>query len=149
MHAMRQRPRPTSPPPAVALRVSSLRRIRRRGIAILFQRCPACLAGSVFRSTFRMLPACQVCGHRFEREPGFFRGAMVLAAGIAAATFVALVVAAHHWLVPALGLAFGLVVAAMLYLLLIPAIFRYPRVIRAYRGSGSADRGQLTGRSLS
>jgi uncharacterized protein (DUF983 family) len=47
---------------------------RLRAIATL--RCPVCLEGKMFVGRFTMNPACPVCGHRFEREQGFFQGAM-------------------------------------------------------------------------
>jgi uncharacterized protein (DUF983 family) len=147
MHAIHQRPPVVSPAAGTAPRTSSLRRLRRRSLAILRQRCPACLAGAIFRSTFRILPACQVCGHRFERAPGFFRGALAVSAVLAAMTLLVLLGVMHRWLGPTHGEAFAILVAVLLFLLLVPAIFRYPRVIRAHRGIAPADRGQFTGRA--
>jgi len=37
---------------------------------------PVCLNGRMFAGRLRMHPTCPVCGHRFEREQGFFQGAM-------------------------------------------------------------------------
>src|SRR5436190_12582264 len=50
--------------------------------AIIRQRCPVCLQGAMFRGRFEMNTTCPVCGHRFEREPGFFQGAMYVSYGI-------------------------------------------------------------------
>ena len=47
------------------------------------QRCPRCLQGQVFATLFRMHEQCPVCGLRFEREPGYFTGAMYLSYGVA------------------------------------------------------------------
>jgi uncharacterized protein (DUF983 family) len=48
---------------------------------ILHQRCPRCRMGHMFRSSIflgyaRMYERCPVCGLQFEREPGYFLGAM-------------------------------------------------------------------------
>lgn len=41
-------------------------------------RCPACGERSVFRSPFRVRPHCPACGTVFQREEGFFVGAIML-----------------------------------------------------------------------
>jgi uncharacterized protein (DUF983 family) len=41
-------------------------------------RCPHCGVGRLYEGLFRMRPACAVCGFHFEREPGFFVGAIYL-----------------------------------------------------------------------
>ena len=38
--------------------------------------CPRCGAGRMFRGWFRMAPACEFCGLRFERAQGYFVGAI-------------------------------------------------------------------------
>ena len=50
---------------------------------ILRQRCPRCRMGSIFRySIFRGFPKmherCPVCDLKFDREPGYFLGAMYI-----------------------------------------------------------------------
>jgi hypothetical protein len=50
----------------------------RRLAAIVQQRCPRCLHGQVFATLFRMHEQCPLCGLSFEREPGYFTGAMYL-----------------------------------------------------------------------
>src|SRR5262245_38918403 len=63
--------------------------------AILAQRCPRCLTGRVFRGTFAMNDPCPVCGQIFQREEGYFLGAMyvsyVLGCGIVGAAYLAVV----------------------------------------------------------
>lgn len=54
----------------------------KRLLAILRLRCPCCLTGKVFRSLWRMHTECPRCGVSFEREPGFFYGAMYFSYGI-------------------------------------------------------------------
>jgi uncharacterized protein (DUF983 family) len=41
-------------------------------------RCPACGDGSLYRSLFRMRKSCSSCGLVFEREPGYFVGAIYI-----------------------------------------------------------------------
>ncbi|MCD6067002.1 MAG: hypothetical protein K0S33_1828 [Bacteroidetes bacterium] len=57
--------------------------------AIVHQKCPNCGAGDVFkkRSIFsvgipEMHEKCPDCGYFFEREPGYFLGAMYLSYGL-------------------------------------------------------------------
>jgi len=45
----------------------------RRGVA---KRCAVCGSGGLFDGWFRMCTHCPRCGVRFEREPGFFVGAL-------------------------------------------------------------------------
>lgn len=40
------------------------------------KRCAVCGAGGLFSGWFRMRSHCPRCGTRFEREPGFFVGAL-------------------------------------------------------------------------
>jgi uncharacterized protein (DUF983 family) len=46
-----------------------------RGVCL---RCPRCGARSLFRTWFAMHERCAVCGLRFEREQGYFLGAITL-----------------------------------------------------------------------
>ena len=45
-------------------------------------RCPLCGTGKIFRSWIHMAPACTVCGFIYEREQGYFIGAMYINYGI-------------------------------------------------------------------
>jgi len=53
-----------------------------RLLAILRLRCPRCLKGPVFRSFWSLHKECPECGLSFEREPGYFTGAMYISYGI-------------------------------------------------------------------
>ncbi|OAI42484.1 hypothetical protein AYO38_03120 [bacterium SCGC AG-212-C10] len=44
--------------------------------AAILLRCPRCFKGPVWRGPMRMHPTCKVCGYRYEREFGYFYGAM-------------------------------------------------------------------------
>jgi uncharacterized protein (DUF983 family) len=41
-------------------------------------KCPRCRAGSLYEKPFRMRFACAHCGLKFEREQGYFVGAMYI-----------------------------------------------------------------------
>ena len=42
------------------------------------RRCARCGQGASFRTAFRMKESCPSCGFVFEREPGFWVGAMII-----------------------------------------------------------------------
>ena len=44
----------------------------------LRKRCPSCGQGKVFSSFFRLNKNCSICGFRFEREPGYWTGAIAM-----------------------------------------------------------------------
>jgi uncharacterized protein (DUF983 family) len=97
--------------------------------ALVKQRCLRCLQGPVFAGLFRMHAQCPVCGLRFEREPGYFTGAMYLSYGLA------LLTTAPVWLPMAwLGRSLGEVLVASGFLLIAgsPWLFRYSRVMWLY-----------------
>jgi uncharacterized protein (DUF983 family) len=50
-----------------------------RGLCL---RCPRCGARSLFRTWWTMHERCAVCGLRFEREQGYFIGAMYINYGV-------------------------------------------------------------------
>jgi uncharacterized protein (DUF983 family) len=94
--------------------------------AIVQQRCPRCLQGQVFATLFRMHEQCPLWRLRFEREPGYFTGAMYLSYG------VAILVSAPVWLMMVwLGRSLGeaLLIIGPLLVVGSPWLFRYARVL--------------------
>lgn len=94
--------------------------------AILRQRCPRCFTGKVFKSLFVMNEPCPHCGQIFQREEGYFLGAMyvsyALGCGVVGVAYLVLrAVVGEVTLTTALWL-----FAA--YVPFIPLIFRYSRV---------------------
>ncbi|UNY98900.1 DUF983 domain-containing protein [Zhouia spongiae] len=71
-----------------------------RYVKALQCKCPKCEKGKVFRSNgnsllFRMpkmFHSCQECGYVFEREPGFFFGAMYVSYALAVAELISMLV---------------------------------------------------------
>ncbi len=65
-------------------------------MAILRGLCPRCREGHIFRGPLfwisRMNPSCPVCGLRFEREPGYFLGAMYISYAMAVPVLVGFLV---------------------------------------------------------
>jgi uncharacterized protein (DUF983 family) len=96
--------------------------------AILHLRCPRCRRGLVLRGRFAMNNLCPVCGLKFDREPGYFVGAMYVSYAMAALvlgvfTFVISLYLPDLPLYALLGIAIGC------FLPLVPLVFRYSRVI--------------------
>ncbi len=60
-------------------------------------RCPRCGTGHLFRRYFTLVPDCPQCGLHFEREAGYFAGALainiVCVGGLFALVFVSLLAA--------------------------------------------------------
>lgn len=98
----------------------------RRVAAVLALRCPRCLEGRVWRAFLDMHERCAVCGLVYEREPGYFTGAMVVSYVIAVPTFGLIVIGL---LAAGVDTAIALLGGGALYLVLAPFILRYSRVI--------------------
>lgn len=97
--------------------------------ALLRGRCPRCGQGAMFRGQITMNTACAECSLRFDREEGYYSGAMYASyfLSIGVLTVIGIVV----WLL--LGAYWSLnplmLLSAVLFLLTVPTIFRYSRVI--------------------
>lgn len=97
----------------------------RRVWAALLLRCPRCCKGAVWAAPFRMHAACPECALVFQREPGYFTGAMY------ASYFIGVFGTLPVWmwmLVAGAGLFPILAVAFLLVLLVMPISFHYSRV---------------------
>jgi uncharacterized protein (DUF983 family) len=51
------------------------------------RRCPRCGQGRLFRGYFTLVPRCPGCGLRFEREEGYWVGAMIVNIAVAELAF--------------------------------------------------------------
>jgi uncharacterized protein (DUF983 family) len=101
---------------------------RSRWRAILQQRCPSCLEGRVYAGTLRMNERCPACGHRFQREPGYFLGAMYFSYPLSIVVLGAATLLIH-WFWPQLRLDIAVTIAVLPLLLCVPAIVRYARIL--------------------
>src|ERR1700752_668853 len=99
--------------------------------ALLQQRCPQCRVGRVFSGLLTMNRRCPVCGLLFEREEGYFLGAMYISYGLAVC-FLGLVTFLGSLLLPEWNLGVICLLAVLLYLPLVPLVFRYSRVLWIY-----------------
>jgi uncharacterized protein (DUF983 family) len=99
--------------------------------AILRQRCPRCRKGKMFRGQFAMNDPCPVCGLIFQREEGYFLGAMYVSYLLATMILVPSYYLAAR-LFPRLDGPLVALLAILPYLPLMPAVFRYSRVIWVY-----------------
>jgi uncharacterized protein (DUF983 family) len=96
--------------------------------AMVLLRCPNCLRGRVFSGAVQMNEHCPLCGVRFAREPGYFLGAMYVSYPLAAIVLGVLALALQL-LIPHWPWVLCLAVAFVPFLLLVPLVFRYSRVI--------------------
>src|SRR5436190_22969045 len=70
---------------------------------ILSEKCPHCGGEKVFlkRKKFFELPVmkekCDVCGYKYDREPGYFLGAMYLSYGLAVLQGIITFLACHFF----------------------------------------------------
>ncbi len=102
---------------------------------IVHQRCPRCRLGKIFvRSIFlgfpKMHERCPACNLRFEREPGYFLGAMYISYGLALVIITAL--AALLWMITGWWITKDTIWAVVLFLPLAPAITYLSRVLWIY-----------------
>jgi hypothetical protein len=77
-----------------------------------------------------MYERCLVCDLRFEREPGYFLGAMYISFGLA--IVIIAVFAALLWAVTGWGITKDTIWAVVLFLPLAPAITLFARVLWIY-----------------
>jgi uncharacterized protein (DUF983 family) len=96
--------------------------------AILLLRCPRCLQGRVYSGLMRMNDHCSVCRIRFEKEPGYFLGAMYASYFLGVGFLTAFYVAARS-LFPDWPSALVAAAAVVPYIPLVPVVWRYSRVI--------------------
>ncbi len=122
----------------------TLRRWCRTLWAIVRQRCPRCRKGRIFRGVFAMNDPCPDCGLLFQRDEGYFVGAMYISYGTSVAIVTPLFFAASALLPDWEGYLVALLVAA-LYLPLTPLVFRSSRVLWIYLDRAFDPHGALSG----
>jgi uncharacterized protein (DUF983 family) len=103
--------------------------LARRLGAVLRQRCPKCLYGPVFTGIATMHERCPLCEHKFEREEGYFLGAMYASYFLSIPLLGLLTVLVHELLVPGWRWEFAVLFACLPYLLLTPLVYRYARIL--------------------
>jgi hypothetical protein len=71
---------------------------------------------------------CPACGVKFEREEGYFMGALYISYAIAIVV-LGLLMLGWHLLIPEMDLEWAVLLAVAVYVPLVPMVFRYARVI--------------------
>ena len=92
--------------------------------------CPRCRQGRIFASLMKMNARCPECSLVFDREPGYFLGAMMISYGMSVACYgviYLLLKKVSSQPVPILCLEMF-----VLYLPVIPVVFRYSRIAWIY-----------------
>ncbi len=67
--------------------------LARAALRGLLKRCPTCGEGKIFEGWFALVPRCPRCGLVFEREEGYWTGAMAINIGVTELVFVIALVA--------------------------------------------------------
>jgi uncharacterized protein (DUF983 family) len=91
-------------------------------------RCPRCRQGKIFSGQFAMNEVCPVCGLHFQRDQGYFLGAMYVSYPISAALML-LELAIGCWLLPDWSMNKVLLLVVLPgYLPFVPLVFRASRI---------------------
>jgi uncharacterized protein (DUF983 family) len=100
-------------------------------LALWAQRCPRCCEGKIYAGGMKMNPRCPVCDLLFEREPGYFLGAMYISYGMASA-FLLMGLLLLHELLPDVDLGWIVLMCTALFIPFVPMVTRYSRVMWIY-----------------
>ncbi|MBM3995742.1 MAG: DUF983 domain-containing protein [Planctomycetes bacterium] len=97
-------------------------------LALICMRCPRCCDGSIYAHGMTMNERCPVCNMRFEREPGYFMGALYISYALAI-----VVLLLFMWLgtliLPDVDLGWIVLICAACFVPFVPVVTRYARVI--------------------
>ena len=94
----------------------------------------------MYSGLITMYDRCPRCGHQFERETGFFQGAMYVSWVSSVGVFATLALLATFFLAPHIGAFAAFAVAVVLYMPTVPMLFRYSRVVWAHINIGTLIR---------
>jgi len=101
---------------------------------ILHQLCPRCRTGKIFRKSVWRFPGmyerCSACGLKFEREDGYFLGAMYIGYGLGLGAIAGL--SALVWSVMGWSLMKSVAGGAILFLPFAPVLTSMARVLWIY-----------------
>jgi uncharacterized protein (DUF983 family) len=96
--------------------------------AMIRGRCPRCCQGKIFHGRFAMNDPCPVCGLIFQREEGYFLGAMYTSYLISSVLLMGGYFLGRA-LLPDWDPAAIVGLSCILYLPLVPFVFRYSRIV--------------------
>ena len=100
-------------------------------LALARQRCPRCCRSRIYAAGMHMHRRCPVCDLLYEREPGYFMGALYISYGISSFVLMLALLFAHLAL-PDFDLGWLVLILCVLYLPLVPMVTRYARVLWIY-----------------
>lgn len=113
---------------------------KKRGVfvSLVGLKCPQCREGELFKNPgiyalnnmFDMHENCQVCGLKFEQEPGFWWGAMYVSYALAVAT--SLPTFLFLYLLAGISFWSSFIAIIFLQIVLVPVVFRLSRSIWIY-----------------
>jgi uncharacterized protein (DUF983 family) len=127
------------------LEVTGFSTTRRR--ALLSGLCPRCRSGRIFAGLLDMHPRCPTCALQFEREPGYFTGAVCLSFLFGLPLMTLLCAASASWWGPDSSLP-GAVLPAVLALAVgAPILCRWSRILWIHLDRG-LDPGRVQRRPL-
>ena len=90
----------------------------------LARRCPVCGIGTPFEGWWHMTPECPHCGYHYEREEGYWIGAMIVATAVTEGLFGIFFVAVLFATLPDVDWLPVLIVAAVTNVIV--PVFFYP-----------------------
>ena len=106
-----------------------------KSYSIFYNQCPKCHGHSIFKNKPYHITGfsdtydtCPNCGEKFEKEPGFFYGAMYVSYALQVAELVAFSIA-FYVLAPDVSLTVRLLLTIGMAILLIPLVFRLSRSV--------------------
>jgi uncharacterized protein (DUF983 family) len=97
----------------------------------LRRRCPVCRKGRIFAGAVTMNAQCPTCRYVFEREPGYFLGAIAIGYFLGVIIVVALAVGIRR-IAPTLEWEWCFGFALVFYVLFTPIVFQYARTVWMY-----------------
>lgn len=106
------------------------------GYALLNHKCPRCRTGDIFRYSLLQNPTkfasthkkCPHCDLQYEREPGFFFGAMYVSYAMTMAVLLSTALILYNFFGDPELIVYITTVPAVV-LLLLPVVFRYSRTL--------------------
>ncbi len=104
----------------------------KRFIALLKQRCPRCLEGSIFAGWVTTRETCPACGLRYGREEGYFSGGMDLSFFLATPVLAFIFLVLYQLFSTTLTLVATLFLAYAAFLPCAVPLFRYSRALWLY-----------------
>lgn len=112
---------------------------------IIEEKCPKCGQGKVFykkgNPLLFQMPGmhdnCRVCGHKFEREPGYFFGSMYVSYALTVAEMIAVFLVAQFFIKSYIGM---ISLIAVFSVLLSTFNFRLSRMVWIYMFDGKKNR---------